>query len=569
MKLENLLREVRQSCNAMPALIDAHISYSYGELDEMVARCASGMKKLQYTILIHVDCRIKAIVLMLAAIESRLPFVPVDRDKSPTELEAIRKRFRSALLISDVELSSGAFCAEVYHSDIESFASWETALADSMSVMFTSGTTGTPKGVLVPAEAVINLLHQPTFFPLCTSDVFATYSPLSFDASTFEIFTPLLNGNTLVIIDKTNVIDSTQLKSAILRFGISCMWMTAGLFNQLVKTDSLCSLTQLNTLIVGGDKVDYTAALTYVRCPGAGKLFNGYGPTENTVFTTVAPLTYETLNKREKVPIGHAVPGVECLVWDIENDCPAADGAGRLLVSGKGLSRGYFNDSFATDNAFITLRKDQKRYYDTGDHVQLDRDGTFYFVGRTDRQVKLNGHRVELGDIEARLERSGLYERVFCTLVDSALVIMLQLKQADTPLVNMRANMKSTLHDYEFPKWLLTLTTLDWPLTGNNKLDVKALQRFAESRVSELKIAQDDEGEKVKGNIQRVAEKVLCRPLICKRMGLFDIGFDSINIAQFQHELCKSFNIDIGIIDIYSAGTLENIERLVEEKAAG
>lgn len=567
MKLGNLLRGVRQTYAAKPALIDVQNIFTYGELDDMVARCAAQLKTLPHTVLIHVDCRIKAIVLMLAAIESHLPFVPVDRDKSPSALEAISRRFRSVQLIRDLDLATGACLAEIHHSDVPVSSDWDSKLAESMSVMFTSGTTGIPKGVLVPDDAVVNLLHQPAFFPWKANDVFATYSPLSFDASTFEIFTPLLNGNTLVILNKTDVIDSTMLKSTVQRFGINCMWMTAGLFNQLVNNDNFIGLTLLNMLVIGGDKVDFAAALKYVDSPGAGRLFNGYGPTENTVFTTVAPLTREALVLRGSVPIGCQLPGVKCLVWDSENDCPAVDSVGRLLVSGKGLSRGYFNDEHATEKAFRRLKDGGALYYDTGDHVKQEKDGTFYFIGRTDRQVKLNGHRVELGDIELRLERLGFCNRVFCTLVDEALVVILQPRQSDIPATILREAMTQTLHNYELPKWILPLA--DWPLSANNKLDAKALQRYAESVVGELRTKQDNSDETSRDDILSIAEKVLCRPIENKCMGLFDIGFDSINITYFQHEICNAFNVDIGIIDIYSAGNLENIECLVRRRITG
>ncbi|MEX3238719.1 non-ribosomal peptide synthetase [Serratia quinivorans] len=566
MKLENLLRRVRHTCAAKPALVDVQNTFTYGELNEMVARCAAQMKSVQYTVVIHVECRIKAIVLMLAAIENHLPFVPVDRDKSSSDLASISARFHTVQLIHDLDLASGKCITEIHHSDTPLSTYWGSMLAESMSVMFTSGTTGTPKGVLVPGDAVVNLLHQPAFFSWQANDVFATYSSLSFDASTFEIFTPLLNGNTLVILNKTDVIDSTELRSAVQCFGISCMWMTAGLFNQLMKTGNFAGLTLLDTLVVGGDKVDFDAALKYVDYPGAGQLFNGYGPTENTVFTTVAPLTRETLNLRGSVPIGCQLPGIECLVWDTENDRPADDGSGLLLVGGKGLSRGYFNDDKSTGMAFRRLGEGEKLYYDTGDHVYRERDGTFYFVGRTDRQVKLSGHRVELGDIESRLEKLGLYERVFCTLVDSELVVMLQPKQSGIQVALLREAMKQTLNDYELPKWILQLT--DWPLTANNKLDIKSLQLRAESACSERNTGLGNQDDASGYDIVGIAEQVLHRPIENKKMGLFDIGFDSINIAHFQYEVCNMFNVDIGIIDIYAAGTLENVERLVKEKTS-
>ncbi len=201
MTLRNRLGQIRLNHGEKLAIVTEGKTITFSQLSKHIADCQYNMPYIDVPIMIRVSCRLKAIILMLTAIEIGIPFIPVDNDKSNAAIDEIKQNFAKVLIINDLSLVDGQ-C--VYHLETHFHTDSRVAIErfdNVMSVMFTSGSTGKPKGVLVPCSAVENLLSLPKFISLTDDEVFATYSSLSFDASTFEIFTPLLNGKRLVILN--------------------------------------------------------------------------------------------------------------------------------------------------------------------------------------------------------------------------------------------------------------------------------------------------------------------------------------------------------------------------------
>lgn len=561
MTLKNRLRYIRTEYADRLALIKGQEKITYAQLSDMVTKCKNSLPPIHIPILIQVSCRLKAILLMLTAIENDIPFIPVDSDKSDTAVAEIKKNFTTLLIISDLSLEAGQCLFQIEQQQPGDSPLNISNFDDVMSIMFTSGSTGKPKGVLVPSSAVKNLLSPPQFISIAADEIFATYSSLSFDASTFEIFTPLLNGNSLVILDKMDVIDSVSLADKVSMYHITCMWMTAGLFNQQVKMGCFSGIGALKKLIVGGDQVDLEAALLYLNNNHYSELYNGYGPTENTIFTTVATLDKQQLTENRRVQIGKLVPGVEYSIRDDKSFSEIKYGSGRLFVKGKGLSKGYLNNPTETDKAFVIF-DDGERWYDTGDYVEREATGIFYFSGRKDRQVKLNGHRVELGDIEQRLQQESTFKKVLCMMVAGELIAVIDNQSQDIDEKYITQSAKQRLNTYEIPKHFLLSNY--WPLTKNNKLDIKAINLWVETQLSTTpKLINNIENY----SVHSIAENILKHRINDKTRGLFEIGFDSINIIKLQNDINKKMNVRLGIMDIYSATTLDALEKIVNESS--
>ncbi|WP_350306634.1 non-ribosomal peptide synthetase [Photorhabdus viridis] len=554
--LKNALRAVRERYARKTAIVSNGVAYSYSELNKLIRICKKAIARSDTTVLINVDNRLKAIILILSAIDCDVTFIPIDSDRPDSFLKNITGNFAKIRIINDVCLETGELFLQTiehhYHTDSPGCLGDEGV----MSIMYTSGSTGKPKGVLVRSNSVFNLFYRPSFISLSDEDVVASYSSLSFDASTFEIFSPLLAGGTLVLFDKMAVLDEEILVQFIERYKISCMWMTAGLFRNHMLSGYCRALTKLKHLITGGDRVDHQAAVAFLESTSFTKLYHAYGPTENTVFTTISQLELSSIREEKRLPIGKLVQGVDYLLYDEDTGHYLKTGVGHLYVSGKGLSAGYHNNPTETDKAFCTI--DNTRYYDTGDVVEYTENGEFYFLGRQDRQVKLNGHRVELDDIEKNLENDELIVKALCFMWQEHLVALIESKNKEFELESLISRARSQLSAYAIPDFFIENN--EWPLSKNNKVDTKYLIN------NTIKMLENRQNKFTSNSVKSIAEEILGKCINHSSIGLFDIGFDSLSILTLSHNLSKSFDIKITLLDLYSSGTLEEVENLVMSK---
>jgi amino acid adenylation domain-containing protein len=272
-------------------------------------------------------------------------------------------------------------------------------------VMYTSGSTGRPKGVGVTNRNIVRLVRESRFADLGPEQVFLQLAPISFDASTLEIWAPLLNGGRVAVFPPRRP-SLDELGETIARQGVTSLWLTAGLFHPMVE-DRLEALRPVRQLLAGGDVL----SPTHVRRALAGlpetTVINGYGPTEGTTFTLCHPMT-DPEQVGPTVPLGRPIGNTRA--WVLGPDLrPVPVGVwGELFAAGDGLSRGYLGSPDLTAERFVPdpfAEAPGGRLYRTGDVVRFRPDGRVEFLGRRDGQVKLRGFRVELGEIESALAR--------------------------------------------------------------------------------------------------------------------------------------------------------------------
>ncbi|MDV9178863.1 non-ribosomal peptide synthetase, partial [Streptomyces sp. W16] len=262
-------------------------------------------------------------------------------------------------------------------------------------IMFTSGSTGTPKGVMVEHRGVVRLVKDTDYLDFSPDRRFAHCAALEFDASTLEIWGPLLNGGSLCVIDTRTAVVPALFGRALRAHGVTTCWLTAPLFHQLADEDPEI-FAPLTDLLTGGDVVspDHVNRVL-VRNPGL-RVHNGYGPTENTTFTTV-----HTLDRPHEgpIPIGRPLRGTTVSVRD-ERGRPVPPGTvGELWAAGDGLARGYLGRPDLTGQRFVL--RDGVRHYRTGDRVRMDERGLLHFHGRGDGQVKISGNLVDVAEVNA------------------------------------------------------------------------------------------------------------------------------------------------------------------------
>jgi aspartate racemase len=350
--------------------------------------------------------------------------------------------------------------------------------ADNLAyVVYTSGSTGTPKGVCVPHRGVVRLVRCTNYVDLGPQEVFLQLAPLSFDAATFEIWGPLLNGGRLVV-PPPGLPSLHALGRTLAANRITTLWLTAALFHEMVDSQ-LESFQGVRQLLAGGDVLSVPHVRRFLHAYPACSLINGYGPTENTTFSCCAVLD-DPSRVGLSVPIGRPIANTQAYVLD-RNRQPVPIGVpGELYVGGDGLARGYLNRPELTAQLFVSNPfRPAARLYKTGDRVRWQADGNLQFLGRLDQQIKLRGFRIELGEVETVLrQHPDVRETVALVredVPDEKRLVAYLIPRNGKPLLasDLRSYLQRKLPDYMVPSLFLPLETL--PLTPNGKIDRRAL----------------------------------------------------------------------------------------------
>ncbi|HYX25073.1 MAG TPA: amino acid adenylation domain-containing protein, partial [Thermoanaerobaculia bacterium] len=292
-------------------------------------------------------------------------------------------------------------------------------------VIYTSGSTGRPKGVAVPHRAVTRLVRETAYADFGPGQVFLQFAPVSFDASTLEIWGALLNGSRLALMP-AHALSLEELGRALAHYGVTTLWLTAGLFHQFVE-HHVELLRPVRQLLAGGDALSAPHVRRVLRELPGTRLINGYGPTENTTFTCCHPMQ-GPVPVGSSVPLGRAINNTSVHLLDAHGQPVPIGVAGELCTGGDGLARGYLGRPELTAERFVPDpfggacgERPGSRLYRTGDLARHLADGRIEFLGRIDHQVKIRGFRIELGEVESRLgEHPAVLENVVLAREDVA-----------------------------------------------------------------------------------------------------------------------------------------------------
>jgi amino acid adenylation domain-containing protein len=430
---------------------------------------------------------------------------------------------------------------------------------DQAYVCYTSGSSGRPKGVSIPHRAVVRLVKNANYVSLSASDVFVQLAPISFDASTFEIWGCLLNGGRLIVLPSANL-SLTQIGSAIRKRGVSVLWLTAALFNQMVDYE-LDSLESVGQILTGGDVLSITHVRKALERLGEGRLINGYGPTENTTFTCCFPISNSSV-EGHSIPIGRPISNTQCYILD-RNLQPVPIGVrGELFAGGDGLALGYLNDAKLTAEKFLgNCLRPGSLYYRTGDFARYRADGSIEFLGRIDHQVKIRGYRIELGEIETTLNlHPSVREAVVVAREDAPgdrrLVAYVAPASASAAAGELREYLKARLPAYMLPSAFVFVDT--FPLTQNGKLDRKALP-MPEARSANT-AGSSDPTETVMTSVERRISDIWRKILALERVGLrenfFELGGHSLLLLKLHGELQREFSSEFAVVKLFQHPTI-------------
>ncbi|QMU12421.1 amino acid adenylation domain-containing protein [Streptomyces pristinaespiralis] len=491
------------------AVEDAHGSLSYAELDALSDDIAHRVSRLAapgapVAVLMHRSMRLPAV--LLGILKSGRPYVPLD-DSYPSErLKLVVGDAGCEVAVADRELTwllpqrlrivdpttpatptTPAAPAAALAGAPTGGQGREPAAAvcgpdDLAYVMFTSGSTGRPKGVPVTHANVVHTLEAIASTVGITEDApgrLLAVTTLCFDISVLELFLPLLTGGTVVIAERADVVDARRLGRLIDERAVTAMQATPAGWQLLV--DGGWSGRRELTALCGGEALPPNLAAALAE--RTGSLWNVYGPTEATIWSTIGPVT-----AGGPVHLGGPIGATDLLVTDTAATREAAVGeSGELWIGGPGVARGYWQRPQLTAERFTghPLRPEGGgRWFRTGDLVRRDADGRLVFLGRADSQVKVRGHRMELGEIETVLGGHPALARVVVTVHGegpSARLLAIAVPRAGTALPDIGA-----LREYAsaaLPPWMLPdrlIAAEQLPLTPNRKVDRQAAARLAD-----------------------------------------------------------------------------------------
>ncbi|MCV6574674.1 MAG: amino acid adenylation domain-containing protein [Cohaesibacter sp.] len=349
---------------------------------------------------------------------------------------------------------------------------------DLAYVNFTSGSSGVPKGVLIPHRGVISLLSNQIYAPLSPSIVTLQHFAPSFDPMTFEIWAPLLHGGRCALFSSA-VPTIGRLTAEIIEQGVNTVILTASLFNMVVD-DAPKMLQALDTLLVGGEALSPTHVLKASTLAPKLSIINAYGPTEITFIATYFPIC-EMPEDALTVPLGYPLAhrGIHLLDKDLR---PVSDGGiGEICISGPGLALGYLREPQKTDKAFVitdAIDGNPKRIYRTGDMGSISKDGLIEFHGRTDTQVQLNGLRIELEEIDRALTSHPKIKQAATSLCgkDLGLELCAGIVPVDAMPNDLPEFLTQSLPAYMVPRKFKQLNNL--PLNAHGKIDRKKIEQI-------------------------------------------------------------------------------------------
>ncbi|MEW5067985.1 plipastatin non-ribosomal peptide synthetase PpsC [Bacillus subtilis] len=511
---------------------------------------------------------------MLGILKAGGAYLPIASDLPVERIAYMLSDSGAALLLQSEKTEKQLLdieCEQIIIEDIQKQG--ETKNVDSSAgshslayIIYTSGSTGKPKGVMIEQRSVIRLVKNSNYITFTPEDRLLMTSSIGFDVGSFEIFGPLLNGAALHLSDQQTFLDSHQLKRYIEHQGITTIWLTSSLFNHLTEQNEQ-TFSQLKHLIIGGEALS-PSHVNRIRnvCPEVS-IWNGYGPTENTTFSTCLHIqkTYEL-----SIPIGRPVGNSTAYILNQWGVLQPVGAVGELCVGGDGVARGYLGRPDLTKEKFVPHPfAPGDRLYRTGDLARWLPDGTIEYVGRIDDQVKVRGYRVELGEIESALRQiDGVKEAAVLARTaqtgSKELFGYISVK-AGTNAEQVRSLLARSLPNYMIPAYIIEMETL--PLTSNGKLNRKALPEPNFTSKQTYAPPRND----LEDQLVLIWQEVLGIQRIGIEDSFFELGGDSIKALQVSARLGR-YGLSLQVSDLFRHPKIKDLspfirksERIIEQ----
>ncbi|BDR58126.1 D-alanine--poly(phosphoribitol) ligase subunit DltA [Xylocopilactobacillus apicola] len=500
--IENFIQTIDQFGLDHPERIvyeNNQVKNTYGELREYSNRLANYLDQLNLDrsrpVMVYGNQKFETLVAFLGAVKSGHAYIPVDSHSPKTRLELIGEIAEPAALINveptdfkinELPTIEPDQLSSIINEPVEYSVDHAVSSDETYYIIFTSGTTGKPKGVQISHNNLLSFVNWmlSSEFSLPNEPRNLSQPPYSFDLSVMNWGPTLASGGTLVALDKEVTDNFKELFNALPNTKVQ-VWVSTPTFadvcllNPAFNAESMPEITHF--LFCGEELTHKTAQALRTRFPNA-HIFNTYGPTEATVAVSAVEITDEILEKYDRLPIGTPKDDTLMTIVNPTTDEVLSDNEkGELIIQGPSVSKGYLNNPEKTEAAFI---KDRPRKYRSGDLCARDQFGQFLFYGRTDFQVKLHGYRIELEEVSFHLQHQPLVKQgvvvpvygrdqkvsqLIAWVVPTKSVVGNELKATE----EIKAGLQKEMVSYMVPQRIIYKEEL--PQSPNGKIDLKAI----------------------------------------------------------------------------------------------
>jgi len=560
------------ACASQAACEFGDTTLTYAGFDELTSHVARGLVSLGVGKGQRVGIRLRRSEDLLTAIvgvlKSGAAYVPLDPEFPEERLAFIASDAELSLIISDADSTEGV-SDTVRVTTVQAIAD-ESGNApsdpaapgadDVAYLIYTSGSTGKPKGVVIRHAALANFLYSMAKVPGLSAGerLLAVTSP-SFDISILELLGPLLVGGTVVIADNETVIDGAQLAAVLDEKNIDCLQATPSTWRILQEagwagSDSLRALCGGEAL--DGDLADWLA-------DNSGSAWNMYGPTETTIWSTTAKVE----RGARPITLGRPIHNTTIYVLDAGRQLAPPGTPGELFIGGDGVAERYWGRPELTAERFVAGPVDGKRIYATGDQVRFRSDGSLEYLGRQDNQVKLHGYRIELGDIEAAMQRHDSVAQAVVAVKsfgrnDDRLVAYVKSANGAAPDSSaLRSFVAGILPNYMVPNHVVAIDA--FPMTPNRKIDRRALPTPQPDAGSADGADNELHGE-TQESVARIWRQVLGVSAVGRRDDFFDLGGHSILVTRVVALMRSEMGIEFPFRRFFEAPVLEEVADAVD-----
>lgn len=572
---------VRKQPNAVALSAGDH-TMTYAELNEQANRLARHLQKNgvghQTVTAILAERTPELIVSLLAVLKAGATYVPIDPDYPESRIQYMLKDSGATHLLTHSSFISQtrslAFDGTYLFADDQEILLMssenlplEAGLDDTAYIMYTSGTTGQPKGIMTTHSNIARVVKNTNYLTILETDTLLSLSNSVFDGFTFDVYGALLNGAKLVLPQKETILDMGKLTELIKGEHISVMFVPTALFHLLVD-EGTDWMRGVRKVLFGGERASVQHVRKAFDVMGKGRLLNVYGPTESTVFATYYPIDEAIPLEARSIPIGKPLNQTGAYILSEHRQLQPIGMVGELCLSGKGLAKGYLNRPDLTKQVFIAHPfAAGERLYRTGDLAYFREDGLIEYAGRVDDQVKIRGHRIELTEIEANLlMHPGVKQAVLLADHDEAnhtrLLAYITCDDAwKGKLDDIKSRLKERLPAYMLPHELIELENL--PLTPNGKVDKRQLPKpEAPQGNRRVKLPANE----VEQKLLVMWREVLEREDISTDDHFFELGGHSLKAMSLLSKVSKEFEVQVPIHLLFETPTIEALSHYIQHQ---
>ncbi len=551
----------------------------YGLLNARVNQLARYLRTLDVrpgvAVGICLERSLEMVIALMAVLKAGGAYVPLDPDYPRDRLRFMAEDAAVAIVLTSEGLSDrfdARFCRMLCLDREQKRIAQEadhnlppTATSQDLAyILYTSGSTGQPKGVEIPHRALVNFLCSMRQEPGCSAqDVMISVTTLSFDIAGLELYVPLLVGARVEIVGRAVAMDGRKLRTVCEAVQPTIMQATPATWRMLIEAGWLGS--DRLTVLCGGEALPPDLAVALLDRSAA--LWNMYGPTETTIWSTIERIE----RTDQEITIGRPIANTEMYILDQFLQPVPIGVSGELYIGGHGLARGYRGRLELTKERFIPhpfSTEPLARLYRTGDLVRYRPDGRIVHLGRLDHQVKIRGFRIELGEIEAVLSHHPSVRQAVVTAREDrqgfkqlAAYLVCQVGQAPSQ-TELRSFVRAALPDFMVPSFFMFLEAL--PLTANNKVDLLALPDPAHSLSDDM--VHVGPRDRVEVQLTALWQQVLEIPKIGIHDNFFDLGGHSLKAAQLFFLLEQVYGRHLPLATLFQAPTIAELASVLSRE---